>query len=969
VLERGAGGTRRAHPVLAVGLGLVLPAIAAVVADAVWDGHYRLIPAAWLLGAVVLATLLAGTGSGLVAAVVATTIDLWRFVPAERSLRIHQGADAVTTVAFALLAFGLVAALDQAARARRRADRTLDTLDALLEHAPIGIAFLDRDLCFLRANEALAVIAGRDVDEHLGRRLDDVINRPELSAIAQRVLDTGQPALDVPVEGTTRQGRAFHAVAGYYPVRGRSGEIEGVGVVVRNVTRAVESDAERQLLVERLTRLQQITGALAAARTTADVIEVVLDDVRVATLASAVSLCRVVDDQLEVVAATGHRPEVLARWGRMPLDTETPFADAVRSGRLVVTRSREDLLARWPVTAADVAPERKSIAAIPLLAGGEVTGTVGLSFDRFLESDPGADDFLVAVGTQCAEAFLRAQLHESEAAATNRLAFLAEASEALAASLDWTATLRRVAELAVPRLADFAAVFVVDGDEIAALEMADVDPDREELVRRSASRWPGRLDQGTGLGAVARHGQPILANDITPEQIRGFARDQEHAAALVSVGFTSIVAVPMRAHEEVVGVIALAAAAPRRFTDDDLALATELATRAGQSVLNAELFRTRSAVAATLQASLLPPATPAVPGLEVATRFFAVGEGIDVGGDFYDVFRMGTADAPLDRWAVVIGDVRGKGTEAASISGAARHAIRAAALHETSPAIVLHRLNDLLRAMADEDDEEPRFCTAVVAVVEPRDEGARITLAVGGHPSPMVLRADGTTEAIEGSGDLIGVVSDPAVADVEVELATGDALVLYTDGVTERHAGDRFFDEEGLASVLSRCTGFTAPVLAERIETASRAYVEDAPRDDLAIVVVRAPERAATATSASTDLPADVSAPTLGRRFVAAALEALGWEAHADVAALLVSELVTNALVHAEGPFRVNVEPTSGSVRVSVTDGSADAPAVLQPDADRLGGRGMFLVETLAARWGVLPMTSGGKAVWFELDS
>ncbi|MCU1373202.1 MAG: putative anti-sigma regulatory factor, serine/threonine protein kinase, partial [Actinomycetia bacterium] len=185
-------------------------------------------------------------------------------------------------------------------------------------------------------------------------------------------------------------------------------------------------------------------------------------------------------------------------------------------------------------------------------------------------------------------------------------------------------------------------------------------------------------------------------------------------------------------------------------------------------------------------------------------------------------------------------------------------------------------------------------------------------------------------------------------------------------GVTERHAGDRFFDEEGLASVLSRCTGFTAAVLAERIETASRAYVEDAPRDDLAIVVVRAPERVATGTAASTDLPLDVSAPTLARRFVVAAFATLGLGGLSEVAALLASELVTNALVHGAAPVRIHVEGGDGHARVSVSDGSPAEPQVLSPDTERTGGRGMFLVDTLAADWGVQP-TPTGKSVWFEL--
>src|SRR5207253_321074 len=151
-----------------------------------------------------------------------------------------------------------------------------------------------------------------------------------------------------------------------------------------------------------------------------------------------------------------------------------------------------------------------------------------------------------------------------------------------------------------------------------------------------------------------------------------------------------------------------------------------------QAMLNARLYGERAHVATTLQASLLPPRTPTVPGLEVATRFFAGGEGIDVGGDFYDVFRIGTAADPSESWAVVIGDVRGKGTEAAAITGAARHAIRAAALHHTSPAAMLGELNEVLLVMAADSGElEEPFCTAALAAVTPGERGAHVQLAVG----------------------------------------------------------------------------------------------------------------------------------------------------------------------------------------------------------------------------------------------
>ena len=260
--------------------------------------------------------------------------------------------------------------------------------------------------------------------------------------------------------------------------------------------------------------------------------------------------------------------------------------------------------------------------------------------------------------------------------------------------------------------------------------------------------------------------------------------------------------------------------------------------------------------------------------------------------------------------------------------------------------------------------EEPRFCTAAVVVVEPDADGAggaAARIAVGGHPPPFLLRASGDAAPIESDGPLVGVLDQAEFEEVSLRLEPGDAVVLYTDGVTERHAGPRFFDEEGLAAVLSRCVGFTSAVLAERIETASRAFVEDAPRDDMAIVVLRVPERTATPTTTSTDLPADERAASLARRFVTAALSARGAEDAVDDAVLLTNELVTNALEHGEPPFRVSVEGVDGGVRVAVIDGGTGP-------FDGVSGEGLTLVASVARRWGTSMPQSGGKAVWFELE-
>jgi anti-sigma regulatory factor (Ser/Thr protein kinase) len=358
-----------------------------------------------------------------------------------------------------------------------------------------------------------------------------------------------------------------------------------------------------------------------------------------------------------------------------------------------------------------------------------------------------------------------------------------------------------------------------------------------------------------------------------------------------------------------------------------------------------------------------------VPGLEIAVRVHELEDASHVGGDFYDVVRLGHPGAPDRRWAVVIGEARGKGAEATTNAMVARHAVRTAALDEASPSRMLRSLNALLLTMDGQDAFDPRFCTAIVAVVEPVGATAHITLSVAGHPPPLVLRRHGAVEVIESPGILLGVLAETSVDDQAIVLERGDALVLYTDGITERHADSQLFDEDELIAVISRCAGFTAEVLAERIETAARAFVEEAPRDDLAIVVVRVPEAMATATLVSADLPADVTAPGRARRIVAASLASRGLDDLLEPAVLLASEVVTNAVVHGGGHARIGVEHDLGRIRVTVTDASNSPPRRLDLGLDATSGRGVQLLDELATRWGVEPHEPNGKTVWFELDA
>jgi serine phosphatase RsbU (regulator of sigma subunit) len=223
-----------------------------------------------------------------------------------------------------------------------------------------------------------------------------------------------------------------------------------------------------------------------------------------------------------------------------------------------------------------------------------------------------------------------------------------------------------------------------------------------------------------------------------------------------------------------------------------------------------------------------------VPGLDVAARFRAAGEGNEVGGDFYDVFDTGGS-----RWAAVIGDVCGKGADAAAVTALARYTLRTAAMRERWPSEVLSTLNEaMLRQRNDE-----QFCTVAFGVIQPGEDGVQVVLASGGHPLPLLLRADGRVETVGHPGTLLGVVKDPQLSDQAVHLHPGDALVFYTDGVTEAQAPQRIISTAELAAKLGECRNCDSATLAERLEGHAVPAGRE-PRDDVAILVLRLREPA-----------------------------------------------------------------------------------------------------------------------------
>jgi serine phosphatase RsbU (regulator of sigma subunit) len=288
---------------------------------------------------------------------------------------------------------------------------------------------------------------------------------------------------------------------------------------------------------------------------------------------------------------------------------------------------------------------------------------------------------------------------------------------------------------------------------------------------------------------------------------------------------------PLSARGRTIGVITLLTdRSGRRLGPDDLVLATDLARHAALAVDNARLYQQRSHIASTLQRSLLPPELPHISGVELAARYRAVGRGLEVGGDFYDAFALGD-----DRYGLVIGDVCGKGPEAAAVTGLARHTVRAAALHAESPAEVLARLNESVFAEYDGST----FCTVAYGRIEPDSGRRRLRLVSGGHPLPLLLRADGSVEPIGSFGTLVGIFADPGFEDSDVPLEPGDAVLLYTDGLAEGLAGHLGPGEQRLLGLLAECAGCGAEEIAVRIEEAVTDAGEAADRDDIAFLVAR----------------------------------------------------------------------------------------------------------------------------------
>lgn len=406
--------------------------------------------------------------------------------------------------------------------------------------------------------------------------------------------------------------------------------------------------------------------------------------------------------------------------------------------------------------------------------------------------------------------------------ACHRLAFLTEVSTLLGQSLDVHETLQQLADLAVPWLADWCTIDLLDGGDLRLTAAAHADPDWTATVWRLQDHY-GSHDRH-GPAEAVRTGQPELLEDVTDELLVFLASNDEHLELMRALRPVSAVAVPLLAESRPLGVITLVWSHPEgRYASEDLPLLQDVANRAAVSVDNASRYAERDRTARLLQQALAPPTSPEPAGLDVAVQPHPADS---IGGDFHDVVNTPQG------YLVVLGDVGGTGTEAVSLSSVACHTARAAAIQHADPAYVLRMLNEaLVRAGPHES-----VCAATCAHLHIDAQGATLTMASDGHPPLLVRRGDGSVHRIEADSPAGGSRDDPA--PTLATLDPGDLLLGHTGGASELRRDGEPGAPDGIAAALRHTAGLEAE--ATLAEVRARADSGDPSKcDDTTLLAVR----------------------------------------------------------------------------------------------------------------------------------
>jgi anti-anti-sigma factor len=745
--------------------------------------------------------------------------------------------------------------------------------------------------------------------------------------------------------------------------------------VCTDVTQRRLGEAERARLLEaeraarleaetsaaRLDTLQRVTAELSRAVALEDVVDVVLGTAVRELGGQTGSLCLLDGEDLIIAHAVGYPPDVTGHWARFSVSADLPASEAVRTGHAVFIESPEERDRRYPVFASTPLVPDEAYAVVPL-ADHNPSGCLVVGFAEPRGFSAQEEDFFFVLASRCGAALDRARLfeereHARAAAEVSRaaVAFLAEASALLASSLDYERTLTQVAELAVPRLADWCGVYLTrEGGRIEPVALTHVDPDRVRLVRQLLEQFPVRPSDPVGVAEVIRTGRSQFYPEVTDDVLAAIARNDEHFELLRSLGLGAAMAIPLQVRGRMFGVFSLGNDRGRPPNPDDALLAEELAARAGTAIDNARLFAERTYVAQTLQRSLLPPKLPQFDLLTLAARYLPGATDVAAGGDWYDVLAL-----EEHRVAIVVGDVVGQGAEAAAVMGQLRTALATALLHGDSAATALEHLDRMAARI-------PGALASTAAVMILDLLTGNLCWARAGHPPPLLVEPEGVRYLTEGAGGPLGIPGRPPYPEASIRIEPGACLLLYTDGLIERRGQ---VIDEGLDHLAS-----TAAALCSESPTAlldgllARALPDTGPADDVALIAARY-----LPAPLHQRLPADPAQLSGLRRAVR------GWTRAAALPAALgedlqlaLGEAAANAVEHAyastgeAGEFACRLTHRGdGAIDVEVRDFGRWRP---EPTNNAHRGRGLALIRGIATDV-VIGASPTGTQVRFRLPA
>ena len=582
----------------------------------------------------------------------------------------------------------------------------------------------------------------------------------------------------------------------------------------------------------RLELLLELTSGLAERMEVQTIASFVLGVGLNAIAANRGTLCLLTSDRdfLEVVAHAGYDTAVMDAWHRFAVDAPLPASDVVRSRAPIYLHSPQERADRYPMFA-NTGGDGAS-AMLPLIIREEPLGAIVFGFDGERDFDHDDRSFLDALATQCAIALDRARLYEAALRRQAGLVLLADASTILAGAGDeLDDALQQFVSLVSPALADICSIHLLESPAVSRLVASSfVDNGRLDATRRVSS-FGTDLSATHGLGRVLRTGEEV-SWDEPDGFISEIARNDDHRAALMAMNLGAGIIVPLLARGRVLGACVFANHRQRMMSDDDRRVARTLGERTAVLLDNARLMGQRKEVSHGLQSALLPASLPMIPGHQLGARYQSAGEGLEVGGDFYDVVPVGPA-----QWLLVVGDVTGHGVEAAAATGLVRHTIRSAAMMGMGPRQILDHAN---KAMVNGAGALPSgvYCTIALAALTVSDEGSEVVVSCGGHPPPFVRRADGRVERVAARGRLLGYFPTVDADEVRVDLGAGESLIAFTDGVIERHSDSRWYSEQDLAQLVAT-NDLGADALAGLIRDTVVAVFDTPPSDDMAILVLR----------------------------------------------------------------------------------------------------------------------------------